>query len=426
MLNRDKDLREGSFGAIAMTAIPTSSVELHVPSGTIRLLSSTSTPLIKMMTDAIEMQRNKTQRLLGLESLSSNDWDEIESLLSWWASHETKEGLDWAWKILDRLVLEFSSKNINENDMESKSKAKMTTWLNLTVNSWRLMVIDSQSETTTLNEPPLMTAEKVLDKLDSIAPHILPDAQTYSMIIDAKIMQDPLKAPQFAERMLEIMHRESSSNRLVEPNRVTYNSVINAWSKSGLQNAGEKAEALLQRMEELGLKLGTISFNSVISAWANSNDPTAGQRAELLLRRMLELSRQGNDDMHPNTITYNSVIDAWAKSGDLSAGKKAESLLSEMAKQYNTGNGDTKPDTLSYSSAITAWANSRDPNAGTHAEALLKRMEEQYKMGNRDVKPNTLSYSSVITAWANSRDRKCWNAHRGPVKANGRTIQNGK
>jgi hypothetical protein len=92
--------------------------------------------------------------------------------------------------------------------MESKLKAKMTAWLNLTVNLWRLMVIDdSQSETTTSNEPPLMTSEKVLDKLDSIAPHILPDAQTYNMIIDAKIMQDPFKAPQFAERMLEIMHR---------------------------------------------------------------------------------------------------------------------------------------------------------------------------------------------------------------------------
>ena len=344
-------LREGSFGAIAMTAIPTSSVEL--PSGkTIRLLSTTSTPLIKMMTDAIEMQRNKTQRLLGLESLSSNDWDEIESLLSWWASQESEEGLDWSWKILDRLVLECSSKNINENDMKSKLKPKMTAWLNLTVNSWRLMVIDSQSETTMSNEPPLMTAEKVLDKLDSIAPHILPDVKTYNMIIDAKIMQDPFKAPQFAEGMLEIMHRESSSNRLVEPNLVTYSSVINAWSKSGLQNAGEKAEALLQRMQELGLKLGTISFNSVISAWANSNDPTAGQRAEFLLRRMLELSRQGNDDMHPDTITYNSVIDAWAKSGNLSAGKKAESLLSEMAEQYNTGNGDTKPNTLSYNSII--------------------------------------------------------------------------
>ncbi len=401
-----RGLREGSFGAIAMTAIPTSSVELHVPSGTIRLLSSTSTPLIKMMMDAIEMQRNKTHRLLGLESLSSNDWDEIESLLAWWASQESIEGLDWAWKILDRLVLEFSSKNINENGMESKLKAKMTTWLNLTINSWRLMVIDSQSETTTSNEPPLMRAEKVLDKLDSIAPHILPDAQTNNMIIDAKIIQDPFKAPQFAEQMLEIMHRESSSNRLVEPDLVAYNSVINAWSKSGLRDAGEKSEVLLQRMEELGLKPDRISFTSVISAWANSNDPTAGQRADLLLRRMLELCKQGNDDMHPNTITYNSVIDAWAKSGDLTAGKKAESLLSELAEQYNTGNDDTKPNTLSYNSAITAWANSRDDKAGARAEALLKRMLEQREMGHEDVKPNTTTYSAAITAWANSGDSK--------------------
>jgi hypothetical protein len=157
-----------------------------------------------MRTDAIEMQRNKTQRLFDLESLGPNDWDEIESLLFWWASQETMEGVDWSWKILDRLAIECSSKKVNENDMESQLKGKMTAWLNLTVNSWRFLVLSPQSaEMTASNEPALMTTENMLNKIDSFAPHILPDAQTYSMIIDAEIMQSPSKAPQFAERMLE-------------------------------------------------------------------------------------------------------------------------------------------------------------------------------------------------------------------------------
>ena len=119
--------REGSFGGShAMNAsrtIPTSSVKLASSRPT-RLLSSTSTPLIKMMTDAIEMQRNKTQKLLDLESFSSNDWDAVESLLFWWASQETMEGVDWAWKILDRLVVECSRNSTNENDMELQWKSK--------------------------------------------------------------------------------------------------------------------------------------------------------------------------------------------------------------------------------------------------------------------------------------------------------------
>ena len=106
--------------AIMTRTIPTCSVmELASSSCPTRLLSSSSTPLIKMMTDAIEMQRNKTQKLLGLEAFSSNDWDAVESLLFWWASaQETVEGVDWCWKILDRLVVECSRNSTNENDIE--------------------------------------------------------------------------------------------------------------------------------------------------------------------------------------------------------------------------------------------------------------------------------------------------------------------
>ena len=151
------------------------------------------------------------------------------------------------------------------------------------------------------------------------------------MIIDAKIMQDPSEAPQFAERMLERMHQESSSNRRVEPNLVTYNSVINAWSKSGLPDAGEKAEALLQRMEELGLKPNTISFNAAISAWANSNDSSAGQRAELLLQKMWELYEAGDVDVKPNTTSFNSVIAAWTKQREYFSGQQSGSHSSTYA-----------------------------------------------------------------------------------------------
>jgi hypothetical protein len=110
-----------------------------------------------------------------------------------------------------------------------------------------------------------------LNKLDSFEPHIVPDVQTYTIIIDAKIAQDPSEAAPFAEQVLERMHQEASTNHLVQPNLMTYSSVINAWSKSRLSHAGKKAEALLQRMEELGLQsnITRISFSAAISALAN-------------------------------------------------------------------------------------------------------------------------------------------------------------
>jgi len=129
----------------------------HLPSSMIRQLSSCSTLSIKITTDEIAFQRRKTQRLLELDTLSSNDWNAIEQMLSWWTRQDTKEGVDWAWKILVRLVVDLSN-NVSENGAETRIRAKLLTdWLNVTINSWRLVL---DSETAMSNESPLMTAER--------------------------------------------------------------------------------------------------------------------------------------------------------------------------------------------------------------------------------------------------------------------------
>ena len=131
--------------AMRTRTIPISSVCQLMPSCPIRQLSSFSTLPIKITTDEIVFRRNKTQRLLDLDTLASNDWSAIEEMLLWWTRQGTKEGVDWAWKILDRLVVDLS-KNTNENDMETQLRAKLLTdWLNFTINSWRLL-IDSPND----------------------------------------------------------------------------------------------------------------------------------------------------------------------------------------------------------------------------------------------------------------------------------------
>jgi hypothetical protein len=74
--------------------------------------------------DEIAFRKNKIQRLLDVHTLASNDWSAIEQRWWWWTRQGTKEGGrlgDWAWKILDRLVIDFS-KNVNDVGMETKSE----------------------------------------------------------------------------------------------------------------------------------------------------------------------------------------------------------------------------------------------------------------------------------------------------------------
>lgn len=119
-------------------------------------------------------------------------------MLPWWTRQGTNEGVEWAWKILDRLALE-SSENIYEDDIEMQLRKKlMTDWLNFTINAWRLLV-EKESEAQKSETPLIMTAEQVLEKVDDFGSHILPDVQTYTMIVDAKITQAPSEAIQFAD-----------------------------------------------------------------------------------------------------------------------------------------------------------------------------------------------------------------------------------
>jgi hypothetical protein len=122
--------------------------------------------------------------------------------------------------------------------------------------------------------------------------------------------------------------------------------------KSRLQDAGEKAEALLQRMKKLGLKPETITFNAAISAWANSNNPSAGQSAKLLLQKMLKLYEAGHVDVKPNTTSFNSAIAAWTNCRSAFAANKAEGILRRMLELSKQGNDDMHPNTFSYNSAI--------------------------------------------------------------------------
>ena len=58
-----------------------------------------------------------------------------------------------------------------EKDKEIQARTKLlTTCLHSTISSWRLLVLNSQSDTTSDKQPSLMTAEEVMSKVDSFRP----------------------------------------------------------------------------------------------------------------------------------------------------------------------------------------------------------------------------------------------------------------
>ena len=199
------------------------------------------------------------------------------------------------------------------------------------------------------------------------------------------------------------------------PNTITFNSVLNALSKSRKEGSATRAEQVLRHMQDLhksgdvNVQPDTFSFSSVLNAHANSCEHGAGEKAERILKLMFDISEDKNDktiNVKPNTVCFSTVIKAYAKSrGDPASAQKAEDVLKWMQDVYSKGDIDVQPNTISFTSVADAWAKSGDRNAVQKIYNLILWMNELHESGYRDILPNTFTYNCLINAIARSRDR---------------------
>jgi len=111
----------------------------------------------------------------------------------------------------------------------------------------------------------------------------------------------------------------SSGDGTVKPSVHSFAMTINAWSNVGSETAAHNAEEILKRLLEdydealeqdteyaKELKPNNVVFNSVIDAWARSGSNSAGEKAESILLRMEGLSKIKIYDVRPDTITFNT------------------------------------------------------------------------------------------------------------------------
>jgi pentatricopeptide repeat protein len=197
------------------------------------------------------------------------------------------------------------------------------------------------------------------------------------------------------------------------PNVLCFNSVINAWSKSGQPEAAHMAEALLQRMQdfakswnESSLFPDTVSFNSVLNAWARSKERDAPYKCEDVLQRMNSLYKQGYANCQPNVVSFDTVINCWAKSRIPEGPERAEAILRHMHRLCKAGNKNVQPNIVTYSTVMNAWAGSNHPDAALRAQALFDELVNNYQVGSeRDLKPDTTSFATLISAWGRSKHK---------------------
>jgi len=202
----------------------------------------------------------------------------------------------------------------------------------------------------------------------------------------------------------------------LKPDVVSFNTTINAWSKSGrfkknihggkvdvtTISAAERAEAILRLLQDLydesrkfdnhfhaddAILPDILSYEAVIYAWSRALDcPQAPIRATRILEDMVERYYRAHDKekdvkmmlMHqnrhhrppfPSRQTFSSVLTTWGRSSTtdfagttsdsscLEAIEQAEKLFCQMKKLGQDGYEQNNPDTISYNALLQVYAN---------------------------------------------------------------------
>jgi len=105
-------------------------------------------------------------------------------------------------------------------------------------------------------------------------PRIKPHAFCYRSVLTAVAR---LGTPEAYERVWDIYEEMKSDN--VYPDASIFNALISIYSKSPQRKHLEKAEALIEIMENsLGIKSERRTFVPVINGWINAGDMASAQR----------------------------------------------------------------------------------------------------------------------------------------------------
>ncbi|CAB9500434.1 Pentatricopeptide repeat-containing protein [Seminavis robusta] len=235
--------------------------------------------------------------------------------------------------------------------------------------------------------------QELLDDKD-----ILPNTDTFNHMLAAHLKSaTPNSLQQFDATLKQMEESYAAGNDLAKPDRVTVNTVVVAYAKSGLKHGLDRALVISDRMEtQYNIQPDTFGNNILIDCWNKCGRTDAAEFAISTLDKMERNYRDGQLEQKPDTVTFCTVIDCIAKSGDDESGEKADMVLERMRDLHKTCGGDPANNSV-YNSAINAWAASdKSRQAMNRALELLAEMEKMHSVDEFVPAPTTVSYNSVM------------------------------
>jgi hypothetical protein len=259
-----------------------------------------------------------------------------------------------------------------------------------------------------------------------------PDTACFNMVLKAWKSCPEDRGADRALELLNLMIKlfRDGHHEMVAPDEISFGQVIDAFSE---RSRPEEAEAVLKMAlsfflddDEIQRKLPSRQidlrqcFNMAINAWAKSGGDDAPERATALLMDMRAIAKETYLVLtEPDVYTHTSCMEAIANGGRDDAPEIVESRLYSMIEQRRTqqyGHGRDNdemaplPNGATFDCAIRAWHRSEKSNKAERMEDILDTsidLARRYDQSDMLPKPRTVNM--CLKAWAPTNESKALN-----------------
>jgi len=249
-----------------------------------------------------------------------------------------------------------------------------------------------------------------------------PDEFSMSTLATAWAKSHSEEAAQKAEAIIQYMDLKG-----LIPNTITYNSVLHAIAVGNQCDRALRAEDIVQRMKQRHELKGedcqpdVYTYQSLIQAWSRTSLPGAPQKAEQILQFMDDEASSGRkncDRLAPNAYCFTTVIHTWARSSEKHKARQAYQLLNVMTRRYHDAKSNyelintkksksrykaLQPNVKTFTSVLNACARPVNDSEKEYAFAIAQLTMAELSVGTYG-KPNFLSYAAYLSVCGTTLD----------------------
>merc|ERR1740124_655204 len=223
---------------------------------------------------------------------------------------------------------------------------------------------------------------------------VAPSVITYNLLLVAysratKLIDRKRTAHHYVQKSEDTLHHMAGTEH-ARPDKFSFATVLNVIALSRLDDAGDRASALLDRLLDdgavdggNGVDIDTATFNAVLKAIVpRGRDEGAARRAEGVLVRM-----EGGS-VRPDKISYSTVMSAFSRLSTPTAPSTVDDLYHRLTTHC-------RPDTIAYNYRLSVRSNTNTLPAVQEADSLLNDLLAPNDAGLR---PDHNSFATVLRA----------------------------